>query len=64
METIIIRPIDGDQEKALLTILDGLKIPYEVQDDELLNAMEQTKGEVNLTEQEFNAFRESLKEGE
>ncbi len=64
METIIIRPLDGDQEKALLTILDGLKIPYEVQDDELLNAMEQTKGEVNLTEQEFNAFRESLKEGE
>ena len=61
METIIIRPVDGAQEKALLTILEGLNIPYEIQDDELLHAMEQTKGETNLTEQEFNAFRESLK---
>ena len=63
METIIIRPLDSAQEKALLTILDGLNIPYEIQDDELLQAMEQTKGETNLTEQEFKAFRESLKEG-
>ena len=47
----------------MLTILDGLNIPYEIQDDELLQAMEQTKGETNLTEQEFKAFRESLKEG-
>jgi hypothetical protein len=29
METLIIHPVDEEQQKALQTILDGFKVPYE-----------------------------------